>query len=349
MAQFINTLDQSEIQKISLQDRREAFKSILQAGLNKMLQVESSEQIKSGPYERTEERTDSRNGTRDRELNTRIGQIVLCVHRHRNIKEGIYMKFAIAVDLEGMPGVVGAPGTGLDRELCPEEYDLAVKTAVACVNAAAKVLFDSGADEVLVWDNHGAGRNLPLSFLDDRLRILRGPSYERWAGIDESFAGAMLFGYHAMAGTTDGVLSHTYDSSRIQYIAINGVKVGEMAIDAHLAAVKGVPIICVLSDKAGIDEAHHFLPWAEGIITKRGFYRNNAIVEPLETCLSLVKTKVKSAIDRLPEMQLFSFETPMNVEYRFMRMEQANERVLNGAERVDAYTVVKRMDQFVML
>ena len=85
MAQLNITLNQEEILQLLLEDRGDAFKSILQASLNKILQVESSEQLKAEPYERSEERTDSRNGSRERELNTRIGRITLHVPRHRNV------------------------------------------------------------------------------------------------------------------------------------------------------------------------------------------------------------------------------------------------------------------------
>ena len=85
MAQLNITLNQEEIQALLLDDRGEAFKSILQASLNKILQAESAEQLKAAPYERSDERTDSRNGSRDRELNTRIGKITLHVPRHRNV------------------------------------------------------------------------------------------------------------------------------------------------------------------------------------------------------------------------------------------------------------------------
>ena len=44
----------------------------------------SSEQLGAKRYERTEERTDSRNGVRTRELKTRIGRLTLNVPRHRN-------------------------------------------------------------------------------------------------------------------------------------------------------------------------------------------------------------------------------------------------------------------------
>lgn len=39
----------------------------------------------SEPYERFEERKDSRNGSRERALNLRVGTIMLTVPRHRNI------------------------------------------------------------------------------------------------------------------------------------------------------------------------------------------------------------------------------------------------------------------------
>ena len=68
-----------------MNDCGDAFKKILEASLNKIMQVESAEQLKVAPYERSTERTDSRNGSRDRELNTRLGRITLHVPRHRNV------------------------------------------------------------------------------------------------------------------------------------------------------------------------------------------------------------------------------------------------------------------------
>ena len=85
MAQLNITLNQEEIQALLLEDQGEAFKKILQSSLNRILQAESAEQLKAGPYERSGERTDSRNGSRDRDLNTRIGKITLHVPRHRNV------------------------------------------------------------------------------------------------------------------------------------------------------------------------------------------------------------------------------------------------------------------------
>ena len=85
MAQINITLNQEEILQLLCNDKDAAFRKLLQESLNSILQVESSEQLKAGPYERSEERTDSRNGSRERELNTRIGRITLHVPRHRNV------------------------------------------------------------------------------------------------------------------------------------------------------------------------------------------------------------------------------------------------------------------------
>ncbi len=50
MAQLNITLNQEEIQALLLEDTGEGFKKILQACLNKLLQVESAEQLKAAPY-----------------------------------------------------------------------------------------------------------------------------------------------------------------------------------------------------------------------------------------------------------------------------------------------------------
>ena len=84
MAQLNITLNQEEILQLLSTDQGEAFKKLLQSSLNAILEKESTQQLNAAPYERTEKRTDSRNGWRERELNTRVGRITLRVPRHRN-------------------------------------------------------------------------------------------------------------------------------------------------------------------------------------------------------------------------------------------------------------------------
>ncbi|SDE81515.1 transposase, partial [Eubacterium pyruvativorans] len=77
MAQLNITLNQEEILQLLSVDRDEAFRTLLTNSLNSILKAESQEQLRAAPYERSDERTDSRNGIRSRTLKTRIGTITL--------------------------------------------------------------------------------------------------------------------------------------------------------------------------------------------------------------------------------------------------------------------------------
>ena len=66
MAQINITLNQDEILQLLSNNREDAFKKLLQDSLNSILQAESTEQLKADKYERSQERTDSRNGSRER-------------------------------------------------------------------------------------------------------------------------------------------------------------------------------------------------------------------------------------------------------------------------------------------
>ena len=84
MAQVNLTLSEKEVLQVLTGDRDEAIKFLLERILNEVMKAESEEQLGAAKHERTEERQDYRNGTRDRELNTRIGKLTLQVPRHRN-------------------------------------------------------------------------------------------------------------------------------------------------------------------------------------------------------------------------------------------------------------------------
>lgn len=84
MAQVNITLNLKEILQLFSHDRSEGFRILLEKGLNAILKAESAEQLMAGDYERNPERTDYRNGWRERKLNSRVGTILLEVPRHRN-------------------------------------------------------------------------------------------------------------------------------------------------------------------------------------------------------------------------------------------------------------------------
>lgn len=85
MSQVHITVEYEEMVALLSKDRNEAFAALMKKVLDAFLLAESEEQIGAGKHERSEDRTDYRNGTRDRPLVTRIGKITLKVPRHRDV------------------------------------------------------------------------------------------------------------------------------------------------------------------------------------------------------------------------------------------------------------------------
>lgn len=84
MAQLNFTLEKDFFVGLFKKDREEAFGELMERLLNQFLLAESAEVLGAEPYERDENRSDYRNGFRDRELTCRVGKLTLRVPRHRN-------------------------------------------------------------------------------------------------------------------------------------------------------------------------------------------------------------------------------------------------------------------------
>ena len=103
------------------------------------------------------------------------------------------IKFVIAVDCEGTAGVVGSPG----KPLCAStDFSFAQEQATRETNAAARVLFNSGADHVLVWDTHGFGANLKYDKIDKRCQFVMGSGFtKRFPGVDVTYSNILRSHY----------------------------------------------------------------------------------------------------------------------------------------------------------
>ncbi|MCF0187360.1 MAG: IS256 family transposase [Bacteroidaceae bacterium] len=85
MAQINFTLDYEFLVGLFSESKEDAFAKLMEALLNQVILAESAAQLGAENYERSSERTDYRNGTRTRQLTTRIGRIELEIPRHRNV------------------------------------------------------------------------------------------------------------------------------------------------------------------------------------------------------------------------------------------------------------------------
>ena len=231
------------------------------------------------------------------------------------------MRFMIGVDCDGPACVVGERGGLLNSS---SDYAFACRQATREADAAARALFDAGAERVVVWDNHGTGANLAFDRLDPRCEVVVGAGFPtRWPGLDGTFAGVLMVGYHAMEGTPGGVLAHSYSPHAYRWIRAGGREVGEMALDAAVAGEKGVPAVFVSSDDHGCAEAKAFLPWVETVATKRGVGFNAAFSLHPDRAVEAIYTAVGRAVGRLAEMQPLVLPVPVEIKIRFKRVTQA--------------------------
>ncbi len=231
------------------------------------------------------------------------------------------MKFMVAVDCDGPACVVGDPGKALSNS---RDMVFAREQATRETDAAVRALFDSGAQQVVVWDNHGFGANLVFDRLDQRCEVLLGTGFgRRFPQLDESYAGVLMIGYHAMEGTPDGVLAHTYSPDAYKVIRANGKAVGEIALDAAVAGELGVPLLLVVSDDKGCIEAKGFMPWIETVETKIGYGSHCAHSKHPATVVDEIYLAAQRSVARLGEMQPFRFDHPVAVEIQFKKTIQA--------------------------
>ena len=132
MAQFNITITEELLHGLFLSNGRdEAFSKLLEEIFNQILLAQSTEQLGAEPYERTEGRTAYRNGTRERQLTTRIGTLNLRVPRHRNgqFSTELFMRYQRseqALVLAMMEMVINGVSTrkieSITEELCGKKF-----------------------------------------------------------------------------------------------------------------------------------------------------------------------------------------------------------------------------------
>lgn len=158
------------------------------------------------------------------------------------------MKILISADLEGVNGVVSP------KDIIPGEagYETARVLMTEEVNSVVCGALAAGADQVIVCDAHEDAQNLRFDLLDERAWLIRGETRNDSMvhGIDATFDGLILLGYHAMFGTQKAVLDHSYDQRLIRSLEVNGVPYGEAGVNGLLAAEHGVPLLMATGDDA---------------------------------------------------------------------------------------------------
>ena len=198
-------------------------------------------------------------------------------------------KFHIRCDMEGVTGVVSL------RQVTPgsPEYAEARAWFMAELLALLDGLKAGGATNVSVYDEHWFGRNIDLAQLPPGVCAVCGkpPYTPKWRGDVEGSAGMILHGLHSMEGAGH-TLSHTYEPE-IARIMINGTQVGEIGVETAIAGDCGVPLVLVIADSAGADEARQLVPAVSTVVTKISRGPSGAECFALASNLETIRTAAR--------------------------------------------------------
>lgn len=226
-------------------------------------------------------------------------------------------RILLALDLEGVNNVKGVPYEALSKGT--DEWKIAKSQGALEINAAADALFRAGAERVDLWDNHGGGHNIDKNDLDPRVTLLDPDlSLPRMYFADD-YDCVCFFGYHAMEGTLGGVLAHTMSSKTVQFYKLNGKYIGEIDMDAYIAASHGKPSVFFAGGNIACDQAKHAVESMVTVTTKREISRNEAEFRDNEELFAEIGKKITEAVKSEHAYRTLAF--PARFEKSFKRVE----------------------------
>jgi D-amino peptidase len=251
------------------------------------------------------------------------------------------MKIYIITDLEGPAGVSRFDQT---RDATPESKAVCMELLTEEINAAVDGIRDCDGDaEVVVWDGHGSGGIDFLKLHPEAKLIARGPISAPYY-LDETYDAQMFVGQHAMAGTENAPLCHTYSSKTVEYYKINGIEMGEFGCRAAMAGAIGVPTVFIAGDDKAVAEAKALIPGIYGAAVKQGLGRELALHLSPVKARELIRKTAAEACAHIADIPPLVLDPPYEQEVRVLEGVSISGYVKRGAEQIDERTAIKRSD-----
>ncbi len=229
---------------------------------------------------------------------------------------GTPLRIYIVTDLEGASGVYKFAQT---REAGNPLGETAKEYLMGDIAAVVRGLRAGGATDIVVLDGHGSQAFVPHLMEPGAGYITGLPRPGPLTGLDDSFAGMVQLGAHAMMGTPDGVLCHTQSSRSENRYWYNGVESGELAQCAALAGCYGVPTILVTGDEATCREATKFFgPDCVTVATKRGIARESAELYPFEETRQALYEGARRAMAAVGKCRPYKLSLPIQAKKEWL-------------------------------
>jgi D-amino peptidase len=251
------------------------------------------------------------------------------------------MKLLIAVDMEGVTGVVSW------EQVDPKtaDYQRFRHLLTADVNAAIEGALEAGIGDIVVADGHWNSGNVLIEELHPQARLNSGtPSplsmvQSAQDGIDAAF----FVGYHARVGTANAILDHTWSASRVANVWLNGRLTGETGLNGAVCGAYGAPVLLVTGDQAVAAEAQDWAPGIETAIVKTACGRFAAQCLPPAQTQLLIRSAAQRAAKRFlggqgPQPIKVSLPVTLRLEFASCQMVDMA-CLLPGATRLDGRTI----------
>ena len=204
----------------------------------------------------------------------------------------------IRSDMEGVSGVVSYDQVVPGRADYPIGQRLFRADLCACIAG----LRDGGAGEIVIYDEHCEGRNIDAEWLPEGVSFIAGkPPYRAdWAGgLDASFAGLIMLGFHSRWGTPRGLLHHSYEHD-IRELRINEVAVGEIGMETAIAGDFGVPLQLLTADSAGCAEAEVLIQGVRTVAVKKSVDQTGGRCYPLVESTAWIRAAAMEIVQTPP-------------------------------------------------
>ena len=253
------------------------------------------------------------------------------------------MKIYVIADMEGISGIRMMEQV---KKEYANEYKMGCKLMMSEINEVIKALFDFGATEVVIRDTHGGGGQLNMSEMDPRA-VYELSRTQITPSLDETFDGLILLGHHSKAGTLNGFLDHTINSSKWFNFKLNGTEIGEIGIEAAYAGHFDVPVLVVTGDETTAKEARETLGTVECAVVKWGIGRNEAKCLSLQESYKRIRKAIKNGLNLIGKARPFKPQLPAEIELTFYRSDYADV-YYNRKDiiRVNARTIYKKINSF---
>ena len=213
----------------------------------------------------------------------------------------------ISVDMEGIAGVI----SGSECSSRGPDYNYFRKIMTEETNAAIEGALNSGATNIFVRDGHGAKTNIIPDLLHPKAKLLRGVTNRpenMMLGIDDTFDAVIFIGYHAKAGTENGVLAHT-SSGNVIDLSVNGISLPEGGYNALIAGLYDVPVVFVAGDNWICNQLKDLLGEVETCETKIGMGSAELGLHP-DVVRERIRKGVSDALDDLSRFKPYKLSSP---------------------------------------